>query len=200
MAGRPPPAARRRASSPVRAPASAAPGSPGAPRSSSRSPSPRRARAPRSHSKSEAFASAAKGVQINIAIVDKTFNYQISNYNDANPADKRYENDWGAANWGEFGTTAYPTENEIFNTGGVQNFGDYFDAKADRLIHQAIYGNQASSATTVATYLAKDVPMLFLACADVIDAVSKRVGGTNDSFLAMTQDVVYPQYWYVKKS
>jgi ABC-type transport system substrate-binding protein len=116
-----------------------------------------------------------------------------------NPANKRYENDWGAANWGEFGTTAYPTENEIFNTGGVQNFGDYSDPTADHLIHQAIYGNKASAATTVATYLAKDLPMLFLPCADVIDAVSKRVGGTNDSFLAMTQDVFYPQYWYVKK-
>lgn len=149
---------------------------------------------------SEAFASAAKRVGIDIAITDKTFNYQIQNYNDGDPADKRYENDWGAANWGEFGTTAYPTENEIFNTGGVQNFGGYSDPTADRLIHRAIYGDRASAATTVATYLAKDVPMLFLPCADVIDAVSQRVGGTDDSFLAMTQDIFYPQYWYVKKS
>lgn len=148
---------------------------------------------------SEAFASAAKKVGIDIAITDKTFNYQIANYNDADPGDKRYENAWGAANWGEFGTTAYPTENTIFQTGAVENVGGYSDPTADRLIHQAVYGDRASTATTVATYLAKDVPMLFLPCADVIDAVSKRVGGTDDSFLAMTQDIFYPQYWYVKK-
>ncbi len=41
--------------------------------------------------------------------------------------------------------------------------------------------------------------MLFLPCADVLDAVSNKMGGTSDSFLAMTQDVFYPQYWYVKK-
>jgi peptide/nickel transport system substrate-binding protein len=148
---------------------------------------------------SDAFASAAKQVGINIAVQTKTFNYQIANYNDGNHADKRYENDWAASNWGEYGTTAYPTENTYFNTGGVSNFGGYSDPTADRLIHQAIYGHKASVSTTIASYLAKDVPELFLPCADVLDAVSNKVGGTSDSFLAMTQDVFYPQYWYLKK-
>ncbi len=147
---------------------------------------------------SEAFASTAKQVGIEITLGTKTFDFQIQNFNDGNPGASHYENQWGVANWGEYGTTPYPTEESIFNTGGSQNMGGYSDPTADKLIDQAIYGRQADAATKVADYLARDVPILFLPCADVIDAVSSKVGGTDDSFLAMTQDVFYPQYWYVK--
>jgi len=147
---------------------------------------------------SEAFASAAKQVGIEISLGTKTFNYQIENFNDGNPAAAHYESQWGVANWGEYGTTPYPTEENIFNTGGSENMGGYSDRTADKLIDAAIYGTQADAATKVADYLARDVPILFLPCADVIDAVSQKVDGTSDSFLAMTQDVFYPQYWYLK--
>jgi peptide/nickel transport system substrate-binding protein len=148
---------------------------------------------------SEAFASAAEQAGIEISIGTRTFNYQIQNYNDANPADARYENDWGAANWGEYGTSPYPTEQTIFTSDGTENTGGYRDPIADRLIHRTIFGSNGSAAPAAASYLAKQVPVLFLPCADVLDAVSNRIGGTSDSFLAMTQDVFYPQYWYVKK-
>lgn len=148
---------------------------------------------------SDAFASTAKRVGIQVQVGTKTFNFQIQNFNDTNPAAAQYTNQWAMANWGEYGTTPYPTEETDFKSDGSSNLGAYSDARADKLINQAIYGKQASAATKVADYLAKDVPVLFLPCADVIDAVSNKVGGTNDSFLAMTQDVFYPQYWYVKK-
>jgi len=148
---------------------------------------------------SEALASAAHEVGIGITLVSKTFNYLIGNDNDADPADVHNESAWGATNWGEFGTTPYPTEEGEFNTGGDFNVGDYSDAQTDKLMKQAVYGNNPAVATQLADYLAKQLPMLYLPCADVVDAVSNKVGGTSDSWLAMTQDVWYPQYWYLKK-
>ncbi|HTW12884.1 MAG TPA: ABC transporter substrate-binding protein, partial [Solirubrobacteraceae bacterium] len=148
---------------------------------------------------SEAFASAAREVGVQVSLVTKTFNFLISNFDDANPADAHYDNTWGATNWGEFGTTPYPTEQGVFNTTGAFNVGGFSDKKTDQMIEQAMYGNDPAVATKLADYLAKDVPMLFLPCADVVDVVSNKVGGTSDSWLAMSQDVWYPQYWYVKK-
>jgi peptide/nickel transport system substrate-binding protein len=148
---------------------------------------------------SDAFASAAKSAGIQIEQGAKTFNFQIQNFNNTNPAAKQYTNVWGMANWGEYGTSPYPTEQTYFKTNGSSNMEGYSDPTADRLINAAIYGKNAGAATKLADYLAKDVPVLFLPCADVIDAVSNKIGGTNDSFLAMTQDIFYPQYWYLKK-
>ena len=65
------------------------------------------------------FAIDEQARRIEISIGTRTFNYQIQNYNDANPADVRYENDWGAANWGEYGTSPYPTEQTIFTSNGT---------------------------------------------------------------------------------
>jgi peptide/nickel transport system substrate-binding protein len=148
---------------------------------------------------SNAFASAAKQAGVQIEQQTKTFNFQIQNFNNTNPAAKQYTNVWGMANWGEYGTTPYPTEETSFRSDGSQNMGAYDDPTADRLIDAAIYGKRASAATKVADYLSRDLPMLFLPCADVIDAISGKVGGTDNSFLAMTQDIFYPQYWYLKK-
>ena len=53
----------------------------------------------------------------------KTFNYIIANYNDANPADAKYTNDWGVINFGGFTDDYYPTTSSIFNTGGDYNLG-----------------------------------------------------------------------------
>jgi peptide/nickel transport system substrate-binding protein len=149
---------------------------------------------------SAAFDSAAKQVGINVEQEMKSFNFQIQNLNDTNPGASQYTDQWAMANWGEYGTNPYPTEQTYFKTNGSSNMGAYSDPTADTMINQAVYGKQSSAATKLADYLAKDLPMLFLPCADVIDAVGKKVGGTDDSFLAMTQDVFYPQYWYVKKS
>ncbi len=148
---------------------------------------------------SDAFTSAAKGAGVQIEQGSKTFNFQIENFNNTNPGARQYTNLWGMANWGEYGTSPYPSEQIYFKTDGSSNMEGYSDPTADRMIDAAIYGKQSSAATRLADYLAKDVPVLFLPCADVIDAVSDKVGGTSDSFLAMTQDIFYPQYWYLKK-
>jgi peptide/nickel transport system substrate-binding protein len=147
---------------------------------------------------SDAFASAAKSVGIDISLGVKTFNYQTQNFNDADPGDSGNTNKWAVSNWGEYGTYPYPTQQPTFSSDGVSNFGGYRSPTADKLINQAIYGKSASAATSAASYMGKNVPMLFLPCADVLDAVSNKVGGTTDSWLAMTQDVFYPQYWYLK--
>jgi peptide/nickel transport system substrate-binding protein len=148
---------------------------------------------------SDAFASAAKSVGIDVVQGEKTFNFETQNFNNTNPAAKQYTNEWGMANWGEYGTSPYPTEQTYFKTGGSSNMEGYSNPTTDKLINAAIYGTNPATATKLADYLAKQAPVLFLPCADVIDAVSKKIGGTDDSFLAMTQDVFYPQYWYLKK-
>ncbi len=59
---------------------------------------------------SEALASEAKAAAgINIQLQTKTFNFLISNYNDANPAAAKYTNDWGVNNYGGLFTDFYPT-------------------------------------------------------------------------------------------
>jgi peptide/nickel transport system substrate-binding protein len=148
---------------------------------------------------SDAFASAAKSVGIDVVQGVKTFNFETQNFNNTNPAAKQYTNEWGMANWGEYGTSPYPTEQTYFKTDGSSNMEGYSNPTTDKLINAAIYGKNASTATKLADYLAKQAPVLFLPCADVIDSVSNKIGGTDDSFLAMTQDVFYPQYWYLKK-
>ena len=40
----------------------------------------------------------------------KTFNFLTANYNDQNPAAKKYANDWGVNNFGGINIDYYPTQ------------------------------------------------------------------------------------------
>jgi hypothetical protein len=50
-----------------------------------------------------------------------------------------------------------------------------------------------------ASYLTSQVPALFEPNPDLLYAVSKKVGGTSDGFMALTQYTLYPQYFYLTK-
>ncbi len=149
---------------------------------------------------SEALASEAKqAAGIVISLKEKPFNYIVTNFNDANPAAAKYTNAWGMINFGGYTDSYYPTTSSIFNIGGTYNQGGYTDPKANTLINNSVYSSNPTAVTNEASYLAKDLPVLFLPNADLIWAVSKKIGGPTDDFLALTQYTSFPQYWYVNK-
>lgn len=147
----------------------------------------------------EAFAAAAAKVGIKVAVVEKSFNYVISNYDDASPAAAGNADRWGVIDFTGLTDPAYPTTNSVFNRGGSFNFGAYHSAKADRLIDASIHGNGVADVQREAAFLAKDVPALFLPNADNLYAVKGDIGGPPDSFASITQYFVWPQYWYRTK-
>lgn len=155
---------------------------------------------PSSSLESEAFASEAKqAAGISIQLEQKTFNFLVSTFNDADPAQAKYENDWGVVNFGGLTDDVYPTESTVFNTTGDLNTGGYSNPEADMLINDSVYSSNPKAVTNEASFLTENQPVLFGPNTDLIFAVSKRVGGPAASFLSLTQYVSYPQYWYVTK-
>jgi peptide/nickel transport system substrate-binding protein len=148
----------------------------------------------------EAVTSEAKqAAGINIQLFQKTFDYIASNYNDADPSMAKYTNDWAVENFSGYTDQPYPTQNSIFNTGGSFNSGAYTDPKMDRLISNSVFGSDPNAVTKEASYETEALPALFLPNYDYIWAISKRVGGSPPSYLALTQYGLWPQFWWVNK-
>jgi peptide/nickel transport system substrate-binding protein len=148
----------------------------------------------------EAITSAAKQYAgINIHLFQKTFNYISTNYNDADPSMAKFNNDWGVENYSGFVDNPYPTQHNIFDTTGSYNSGGYSDPQADALIRASVYSSDPNAVTKEAYYLGQTLPALWGANYDYIWAVSKRIGGTPGSLLALTQYTFWPQYLFIKK-
>jgi peptide/nickel transport system substrate-binding protein len=154
---------------------------------------------PSSGLESESFASDAKQIGINVKLTAKTFNFLYANYDDANPADAKYTNDWGVNNFGGFTQDDYPTTNSIFNTTGSYNLGAYNDATANKLINASVFGSNPSAVKAEASYLTANLPALFEPNNDIIWAVAKTIGAVPDGFTSMTSQFEFPQYFYVDK-
>jgi peptide/nickel transport system substrate-binding protein len=144
-----------------------------------------------------AIASSAAQAGIKISLTAKTFNYLIQNFDD--PSAKSNESKWAVNEFGGFTDEDYPTTNGIFNTTGTYNIGDYSDPKADALINASVFGADPNAVKAEASYLTSQVPALFEPNPDLLYAVSKKVGGTSDGFMALTQYTLYPQYFYLTK-
>jgi peptide/nickel transport system substrate-binding protein len=145
----------------------------------------------------EVYSSAAARVGIHVTPVQKSFNLVVGTYN--NVANPKGASQWGAVDFTGLTDSNYPTENSVFNTGGSFNFGSYDSSTANRLIKQTLYSSGTQAIKTESDFLTKDVPALYLPNADNIYAVSNRVGGPAKSWMAMTQYVYLPQYWYLRK-
>ena len=52
---------------------------------------------------------AKQAAGIDVTFQTKTFNFLTSNYNNQNPAAKKYVNDWGVNNYGGINIDYYPT-------------------------------------------------------------------------------------------
>ena len=149
---------------------------------------------------SEVLASEAKSAAgINIQLQTKTFNFLISNYNNANPAASKYVNDWGVNNYGGLFTDFYPTASGVWNENAGFNTGSYADPKANSLINASVHSGNADAVKTEADYFRAQVPVWFMPDGDyLLAANSKKVGGPPDGWTQMTQQQFNPQFFYVK--
>ena len=155
---------------------------------------------PSSGLEGQAFASEAKAAAgIDVELEIKNFNYQIANYDDADPSDVKNENQWAISNYGGFSYDYYPSSQGIFNTGGVYNSGAYSDPQADALMHNSVYGSDPTAVTKEASYMTAHFPVLFMPQTDYIYAVSKKVGGEPNGFASLTLNNFFPQFWHVNK-
>jgi peptide/nickel transport system substrate-binding protein len=150
---------------------------------------------------SEVIASEAKqAAGINIQLQTKTFNFLISNYNDANPAGVKYTNDWGVNNFGGLFTDYYPTGEGTWNPGAGFNTGAYDDPTANALMNASVHSGDINAVKTEATYIAAHLPVFWMPDGDYLLAVNtKAVGGPADGWTSMTQQQWFPQYWYQLK-
>ena len=152
---------------------------------------------------SEAIASQAKkSAGIDIELQTKTFNFLVSNYNNANPASKKYVNDWGVNNYGGINENYYPTQDGVMNHPGTGlNIGSYNDPKANQLINASVFGKSASDVKDEADYFQKQAAVLYGPDADYLVAVnSKKVASTDPAgWLTMSYQQPEPQYWYAVK-
>jgi peptide/nickel transport system substrate-binding protein len=150
---------------------------------------------------SEVIASEAKqAAGINIQLQTKTFNFLISNYNDANPAGVKFTNAWGVNNFGGLFTDYYPTGSGTWNPGAGFNTGAYNDPTANSLMNASVHSGNVSAVKSEATYIAAHLPVFWMPDGDYLLAVnSKHVGSQSDGWTSMTQQQWFPQYWYQTK-
>ena len=147
----------------------------------------------------ESEAKAAAG--INIILQTKTFNYLTSNYNNANPANTKYVNDWGVNNYGGLFTNYYPTADGSWNHPGTGlNAGSFENPVSDKLIQQSVYGTNPKAVLNEVAWFAAHPPVAFMPMQDYMIAVnSKKVGGPAQGWLSMTQQQWEPNFWYAVK-
>ena len=135
---------------------------------------------------------------IDVTLQTKTFDFLVSNYNDQNPASKKYFNDWGVNNYGGINTDYYPTEDGVMNTTGALNLGDYTTRLPTSSWSSRQEPEQDGDPEEVA-YFAKQQPVLYMPVQDWITAVSKKVGGPANGFLQMTQQQLNAALLWVNK-
>ena len=146
------------------------------------------------------MAKAQAGIKITLQT--KTFNFLISNYNNANPAAAKYKNEWGVNNYGGLFMDYFPTQEGVWNTDGGFNTGGYSDPKANSLMTAVgVRQQRRAPSTNEADYFSKHLPVLFFPDQDYLLAVnSKKVGSTStDGWTATTQQQLFPQFWFAKK-
>jgi peptide/nickel transport system substrate-binding protein len=150
---------------------------------------------------SEVVASEARSAAgINIQLQTKTFNFLISNYNNANPAASKYVNDWGVNNYGGLFTDFYPTASGVWNENAGFNTGAYADPTADKLINASVHSGNVNAVKTEADFFRKELPVWFMPDGDyLLAANSKKVGSSVDGWTQMTQQQFNPQFFYAVK-
>ncbi len=77
----------------------------------------------------------------------RTFDYQLANFDDADPTASANRDDWAIANDGGFFYNYYPASDQTFSTGGVFNTGGFSDARADTLMRASVFGPDPDAVT-----------------------------------------------------
>ncbi len=118
-----------------------------------------RSESPTSALEGQAFASEAKtALGVTVKLETRTFEYQLANFDDANPNASANRNDWAIANDGAFFYNYYPASAQTFSTGGVFNTGGFSDARADTLMRASVFGPDPNAVTREAHELTAALP------------------------------------------
>jgi len=145
----------------------------------------------------EILASNAKQIGITINLSSKTFNYITSNLSDVDNPDN--DNLWAMQDFGGYTNSLYPTTNELFNTTGSFNEGDYSDPVADRDISDSVSSLNNSAVTKEIAYITAQQPGLFQPNGDLVYAFKNTLAGPSASFADASQYQYSPEYWYFVK-
>jgi peptide/nickel transport system substrate-binding protein len=155
---------------------------------------------PSSALEGQAFASEAKrAIGVTVQLETRTFDYQLANFDDADPTASANRDDWAIANDGAFFYNYYPASAQTFNSDGVFNTGGFSDAAADQLMGASVFGPDPNAVKREAEHLTTALPVFFEPGPAVVYAVSSRVRGDPRGFGALTQQSFLPQYWYVSR-
>jgi peptide/nickel transport system substrate-binding protein len=149
---------------------------------------------------SQAFASQAKAsAGVNITLTTKTFNFLVTDYNDANPAAKKYTNDWAVNNFGGIQFDYYPTQDGLLSPGAGFNEGDYDNAEAIKLMNASASSNSATAVQKEDEFESKQYPVFWMPDEDQINAVSSKVGASTTGLLELGSQIIPSNYFYLKK-
>lgn len=137
--------------------------------------------------------------KIGIAL-DVKYEPQNSVLNDSPPCKSTKAScSWQLSFFGAQGSwyfTAYPSGEQIFQTGAGTNLGSYSDSSADSLINASINTTNSTALQSYSAYLAKNLPVVWLPMpAYQVSAIRKSVKGVVQDPLAGMQI----QRWYISK-
>ncbi|WP_166660207.1 ABC transporter substrate-binding protein [Paenarthrobacter nitroguajacolicus] len=144
-----------------------------------------------------AFVSEAKKVGINIEATAKATNFMYENY-DNNFAPQNADA-WAMQDAGPINLGGYPTAGLVFSTKGAFNGGSYSNETADKLMDESVFGTDPNALSKEATFLAQDLPVLFMPSPSGIVMWKKELSGNPDAFANVTQGVLTPEFWYYTK-
>jgi peptide/nickel transport system substrate-binding protein len=143
------------------------------------------------------LVSQARKAGITITLKADNFNHMIATYYDsANPS---AINQWAMEDFGGFSIATYPTMNEIFNTGGTFNIGEYSNSTADALIHKSVTSSNPDAVKNEASFLTENQPSLFQPAVDNIVVWKTGISGPPQAFESLTQYQFNPEFWYFTK-
>jgi peptide/nickel transport system substrate-binding protein len=149
---------------------------------------------------SQAFASQAKAsAGVNITLTTKTFNFLVSDYNDQNPAAKKYTNDWAVNNFGGIQFDYYPTQDGLLSPGAGFNLGDYDNKTAIKLMLASANSNSATAVQKEDEFESRQYPTFWMPDEDQIYAVNSKIGGGSSAFLQLGSQVWAGNEFYLKK-
>jgi peptide/nickel transport system substrate-binding protein len=107
---------------------------------------------------------------------------------------------WQMGNWGAgwvFAPDYLPTDEDLFATGSVANYGSYSDPRADALIKASILSSSTQTYDAAEDYIASQVPVIWQAdYANPLTMYAKNLRGYDPQnvFLNIT-----PEEWYFVK-
>ncbi|HUL27422.1 MAG TPA: ABC transporter substrate-binding protein [Streptosporangiaceae bacterium] len=141
------------------------------------------------------YKSDASKAGIDINLVGQSFNTIIGESTPCKPGPKCT---WDALMYGGWlfnGPGFQPTGEPLFQTGAGSNSGSYSNSQMDSLIGQTHTSSSLNVFHNYATYLAQQLPYIWMPNAYAIQAVNSKLHNVTFNSL----DTLLPEYWYFTK-